>query len=90
MERDWLDQWKVPLVAAIAVIFLLIAANPFVIISPGQAGVISILGKAREGALYEGTHLKPPLIAKVDIYDLTVQKFEVPAQRQYSRRFTCY
>ncbi|MDV2994707.1 MAG: hypothetical protein N4J56_004361 [Chroococcidiopsis sp. SAG 2025] len=80
MEIDWLNKWKVPVGVAIAVIFLLLAANPFVIISPGQAGVISILGKAREGALYEGVHLKPPLVAKVDIYDLTVQKFEVPAQ----------
>lgn len=41
---------------------------------------MSILGKARDGALLEGIHLKPPLISKIDVYDLTVQKFEVPAQ----------
>lgn len=65
---------------AIAAAVLLLAVNGFVIISPGQAGVISILGKARDGALLEGLHFKPPLIAKVDVYDVTVQKFEVPAQ----------
>jgi regulator of protease activity HflC (stomatin/prohibitin superfamily) len=64
----------------IGALLLLIALNSFVIINPGQAGVISILGKARDGALLEGIHVKPPLVSKVDVYDVTVQKFEVPAQ----------
>lgn len=59
---------------------LLIGLNSFVIINPGQAGVLSILGKARDGTLLEGIHFKPPLVSNVDIYDVTVQKFEVPAQ----------
>lgn len=50
------------------------------ILNPGQAGVISILGKAQDGPLLEGIHIKPPLISNVDVYDITVQKFEVPAQ----------
>ena len=61
-------------------ILALVAFNSFVIINPGQAGVLSILGKARDGALLEGIHFKPPLISQVDIYDVTVQKFEVPGQ----------
>ena len=61
-------------------LILLIGFNSFVILNPGQAGVISILGKARDGVLLEGIHVKPPLVSIVDIYDLTVQKFEVPAQ----------
>ncbi len=64
----------------IAAAIILIASNSFIIINPGQAGVISILGKARDGALLEGLHFKPPLISVVDVYDVTVQKFEVPAQ----------
>lgn len=59
---------------------LLIILNSFIIIYPGQAGVVSVLGKAQDGALLEGIHFKPPFISKVDVYDLTVQKFEVPAQ----------
>lgn len=59
---------------------LLIGINSFVIINPGQAGVLSILGKAQDGALLEGLHFKPPLVSTVDVYDVTVQKFEVPAQ----------
>lgn len=61
-------------------LILLLAFNSFAVLNPGQAGVISILGKARDGVLLEGIHFKPPLISVVDIYDLTVQKFEVPAQ----------
>ncbi len=69
------------LAAAILVVLLLfIGFNSFVILNPGQAGVISILGKARESVLLEGIHFKPPLVSAVDIYDLTVQKFAVPAQ----------
>ncbi|MDY6936761.1 MAG: prohibitin family protein [Cyanobacteriota bacterium] len=74
------QSWQA-LVGGIAVAFvILIAFSSFVIINPGQAGVISILGKARDGALLEGLHIKPPIISQVDIYDVTVQKFEVPAQ----------
>ncbi|MBC6418372.1 MAG: prohibitin family protein [Prochloron sp. SP5CPC1] len=64
----------------IAALVLLIGFNSFVIINPGQAGVLSILGKPRDGALLEGIHFKPPLVSTVDIYDVKVQKFEVPAQ----------
>jgi regulator of protease activity HflC (stomatin/prohibitin superfamily) len=64
----------------ILVTVLLLGFNSFVVINPGEAGVVSILGKATDGALLEGFHLKPPLISKVDVYDVTVQKFEVPAQ----------
>lgn len=68
-------------VAGIVLAFVvLLGLNSFVIINPGQAGVLSILGKAQDGALFEGLHFKPPFVSAVDIYDVTVQKFEVPAQ----------
>ncbi len=68
-------------IAGVALSLLLIfALNAFVIINPGQAGVLSILGKAQDGALLEGIHFKPPLISNVDVYDVTVQKYEIPAQ----------
>ena len=38
------------------------------------------MGKAKDGVLLEGIHFKPPIVSVVDVYDLTVQKFEVPAQ----------
>ena len=72
--------WLPTLGGILVAILLLIGLSSFVIIYPGQAGVLSILGKARDGALLEGIHFKPPLVSKVDVYDVTVQKFEVPAQ----------
>lgn len=64
----------------IAALIVFLAGNSFIVITPGQAGVLSVLGKAQDGALLEGLHFKPPLASTVDIYDITVQKFEVPAQ----------
>jgi prohibitin 1 len=68
------------LIGVVLAIFAAIALNSFIIINPGEAGVLSILGKAQDVALQEGIHLKPPFISTVDVYDVTVQKFEVPAQ----------
>jgi regulator of protease activity HflC (stomatin/prohibitin superfamily) len=64
----------------LAALLILIGFNSYVVINPGEAGVLSILGKAQEDALLEGIHYKIPFISKVDVYDVTVQKFEVPAQ----------
>lgn len=79
MKED-VQNWQGLVGGAIAAIVLLIALNSFIIINPGEAGVLSVLGKAKDGVLLEGIHIKPPFVSVVDIYDLTVQKFEVPAQ----------
>ncbi len=72
----WLTNIGFVAIAALALLLF----NVLVIINPGEAGVLSILGKAQDGALLEGVHLKPPFVSRVDMYDVTVQKFEVPAQ----------
>jgi regulator of protease activity HflC (stomatin/prohibitin superfamily) len=74
------NSWQPLLGGIVAALVILIAFNSFVILNPGQAGVLSILGKAQDGVLLEGIHLRPPLVSNVDVYDLTVQKFEVPAE----------
>ena len=80
MNSQSSNSWQPLLGGIIAALVVLIAFNSFVILNPGQAGVLSILGKAQDGVLLEGIHLRPPLVSNVDIYDLTVQKFEVPAE----------
>ncbi|HEY9632280.1 MAG TPA: prohibitin family protein [Coleofasciculaceae cyanobacterium] len=80
MKYQYSPNWQALVGGILAVAIILLSFSSFVIINPGQAGVISILGKARDGSLLEGIHLKPPLISTVDVYDVTVQKFEVPAQ----------
>ncbi len=78
--QDQETSWQSLILVVILGILALISFNSFVIINPGEAGVLSILGKAKDGVLLEGVHFKPPVISQVDVYDLTVQKFEVPAQ----------
>ncbi|BAU65280.1 band 7 protein [Stanieria sp. NIES-3757] len=80
MNTNSSNSWQPLLGGIIAALIVLIAFNSFVIINPGQAGVLRILGKAQNGALLEGLHVRPPLVSNVDIYDVTVQKFEVPAE----------
>ncbi len=75
-----MKDWNPANLGIIIALLVLLGLNSVVIINPGQAGVLSILGKARDGALLEGIHIKAPFLSRVDIYDLTVQKFEVPAQ----------
>ncbi|MBN3927752.1 prohibitin family protein [Nostoc sp. NMS4] len=80
MKNQQLGNWQTTVFGIVLAILVIIGLNAFIIINPGQAGVISILGKARDGALLEGIHVKPPFITVIDVYDLTVQKFEVPAE----------
>ncbi|MEH1818231.1 MAG: prohibitin family protein [Nostoc sp.] len=80
MKNQQLGNWQTTVFVIVLAILVIIGLNSFIIINPGQAGVISILGKARDGALLEGIHVKPPFITVIDVYDLTVQKFEVPAE----------
>ena len=80
MNSQSQNSWQPLLGGIIAALVVLLAFNSFVILNPGQAGVLSILGKAQDGVLLEGIHVRPPLVSNVDIYDLTVQKFEVPAE----------
>lgn len=80
MKNQQFANLQTSIIGIIAAILVILGLNSFVIINPGQAGVISILGKARDGALTEGIHIKPPFISVIDVYDLTVQKFEVPAE----------
>ena len=80
MKNTQSSSWQIAALGIALSIIVLLSLNSFIIINPGQAGVISILGKARDGALLEGIHVKPPFISVIDVYDLTVQKFEVPAE----------
>ena len=70
VKSQQIQTWQTTALLVIVGIVALLGLNAFVIINPGEAGVISILGKARDGELLEGIHIKPPLVSKVDIYNL--------------------
>ena len=80
MKNQQFGNWQTTVLGIVLATLVVLGLNSFIIINPGQAGVISILGRARDGALLEGIHAKPPFISVIDVYDLTVQKFEVPAE----------
>jgi regulator of protease activity HflC (stomatin/prohibitin superfamily) len=80
LKNQQLGSWQSVALGIIVAVLLIFSLNSFVIINPGEAGVLSILGKAKDGSLLEGFHFKPPLVSNVDVYDVTVQKYEIPAQ----------
>jgi len=80
LKTQQLPNWQTILFGIVLAILVGVSFNSFIIINPGQAGVLSILGKSRNGALLEGIHLRPPFISVIDVYDITVQKFEVLAE----------
>ncbi len=80
MRNPQLSSLPTTILGILIGLLTILILNSFIIINPGQAGVLSVLGKAKDNVLLEGIHLKPPFISVVDLYDLTVQKFEVPAE----------
>ena len=80
MKNQQIGNWQSLVAGIVTALLIILSINSFVIVNPGEAGVLSILGKARDGALLEGFHIRPPFISTVDIYDVTVQKYEIPAQ----------
>ena len=50
--------WQPVVLSFVAIIALALLTSSFVIVNPGQAGVLSVLGKAQDGALLEGIHFK--------------------------------
>lgn len=50
--------------------------NPFVIIGPGERGVVLNFGAVQKEVMDEGLHLRVPIMQKVVIMDVKVQKGE--------------
>jgi len=75
-----------PLIIALGVIFIIFFVAPWVIVSPGNVGVVELLGTIEKEELQPGFHLKNP-IAKVHEYPtrdnvLNIEKIGVPSQDQ--------
>ena len=54
MDRQYSSNLSTLVAGIIAALIVFLGFNAFVIVNPGQAGVLSILGKAQDGALLEG------------------------------------
>ena len=66
---------------SIVVIFflVLIALNPFVVVSAGHRGVVMNWGAVSEEIYGEGLHWRTPIVQSVAIIDVQIQKEEVEA-----------
>jgi regulator of protease activity HflC (stomatin/prohibitin superfamily) len=60
----------------LAVVVLLWLFNPFVVIGPGERGVVMNFGAVQKDILGEGLHMRVPLMQRVVIMDVKVQKGE--------------
>lgn len=66
-------------IIGVAVIILLLALNPFVMIGAGERGVVLNWGAVSDKILGEGIHWRVPLQQKVEKLDVKIQKEEVAA-----------
>lgn len=64
------------LVGGFVVLIVLWILNPFVVIGAGERGVVMNFGAVQKDILNEGLHLRVPLMQKVVIMDVRVQKGE--------------
>ena len=54
LDRQYASNLSTLVAGIITALIVFLGFNSFVIVNPGQAGVLSILGKAQDGALLEG------------------------------------
>ncbi len=63
----------------ILVIILISWLNPFVMIGPGERGVVTRMGAVQERVMGEGLHFRMPIIERVVTVDVKTHKLEVDA-----------
>jgi len=69
----------------VLVVVLLFMVNPFIVIGAGEAGVvISKISGVKQKFLGEGMHFIIPVIDKVKVYDVKVQKYESESESSTS------
>lgn len=66
-------------VGGVGALILVLVLNPFVIVGPGERGVVMNFGAVQPEVLGEGLHLRVPIMQKVVLMDVKVQKEQVDA-----------
>ncbi len=66
--------------AVVAVIVVMLIINPFVIVGPGQRGVVISFGAVQPLVLGEGIHFRIPGYQRIEIVDVKVQKEQAEAE----------
>ena len=72
--KEGMRKVPAPLLIAVIVLFVLIFAQPWVTVGPGQRGVVMNFGAVQPGVMDEGLHLRVPIMQEVAMLDVKVQK----------------
>lgn len=64
------------LIGVVAAFIALSVLNPFVVIGPGERGVVTNFGAVQKEVMGEGLHIRIPVMQKVVVMDVRVQKGE--------------
>jgi regulator of protease activity HflC (stomatin/prohibitin superfamily) len=64
------------LIGVVAAFIVLSVLNPFVVIGPGERGVVTNFGAVQKEVMGEGLHIRIPVMQKVVVMDVRVQKGE--------------
>jgi len=75
--------WKKIIVAIGLLIILWIAIkilNPFILVGPGERGVVLNFGAVQPNVLDEGLHLRVPVMQKIALVDVRIQKSQTDAE----------
>ena len=69
---------KIGIAALVGLFGIVTLRSTFLILQPGEAGVLQVLGSVHEGEpMREGFHTKLPFFSKVNKYDIRVQKHQI-------------
>ncbi|WP_287326101.1 prohibitin family protein [Okeania sp. SIO1F9] len=69
---------KIGIAALLGLFGIVMLRSTFLILQPGEAGVLQVLGSVREGEpMREGLHIILPFVSKVNKYDIRVQKHQI-------------
>lgn len=77
-ERKWPGWLKYGIIAGV-IVFILILLNPFVIVGPGERGVVLTFGAVEDYVFDEGLHFRIPFVQKIVIMDVKVHKSQTDA-----------
>jgi len=66
-------------IGAFAILILVLALNPFVLVGPGERGVVTRFGAVQDTIKNEGLNFRIPIMEKVVLVDVKVRKRECSA-----------
>ena len=68
------------IVIIVVILIVILAVNPFVIVGPGERGIVLNFGAVQPMVWNEGIHVKIPFVQRVILMDVRVHKSQTEAE----------